>query len=75
MAGQMNTGRERSNAYSIFILVLTVLSLVIMAALVLPLSESTIQLLTVYDNVICVVFLIDFLLNLSSVAPKERLFH
>jgi hypothetical protein len=27
MAIQMNTGRERSNAYSIFILVLTVLSL------------------------------------------------
>lgn len=74
MAGQMNTGRERSNAYSIFILVLTVLSLVIMAALVLPLSESTVQLLTVYDNVICVVFLIDFLLNLSRSRPRSDYF-
>jgi hypothetical protein len=74
MASQMNTGRERSNAYSIFILVLTVLSLVIMAALVLPLSESTVQLLTVYDNVICVVFLIDFLLNLSRSRPRSDYF-
>jgi hypothetical protein len=74
MAGQMNTGRERSNAYSIFILVLTVLSLVIMAALVLPLGESTVQLLTVYDNVICVVFLIDFLLNLSRSRPRSDYF-
>lgn len=74
MAGQMNTGRERSDAYSIFILVLTVLSLVIMTALVLPLSESTVQLLTVYDNVICVVFLIDFLLNLSRSRPRSDYF-
>jgi voltage-gated potassium channel len=54
--------------------VLTVLSLVIMAALVLPLSESTVQLLTVYDNVICVVFLIDFLLNLSRSRPRSDYF-
>ena len=74
MATQVNTGRERSSAYSIFILVLTLFSLVIMVALVLPLSESTIQLLVVYDSVICVVFLIDFLLNLRRSHPKSEYF-
>ena len=74
MATQVNTGRERSSAYSIFILVLTLISLVIMVALVLPLSESTIQLLVVYDSVICVVFLIDFLLNLRRSHPKSEYF-
>ena len=74
MASQMNTGREPICASSIFILVLTVFSLVIMVGLVLPLSESTIQLLTVYDNVICVVFLVDFLLNLRRSHPKSEYF-
>jgi voltage-gated potassium channel len=60
---------QHSNAYNLFILLLTVLSLLIMAALVLPLSGATIQLLQVYDNLICVVFLIDFYLNLKR-SPK-----
>ncbi|HET7235367.1 MAG TPA: ion transporter [Actinomycetota bacterium] len=61
-----------SNAYDMFILVLTVLSLAIMVVLVLPVSDATIQLLTVYDNVICVVFLIDFSWNLSRARPKRE---
>ena len=60
------TERKTSNAYDLFILVLTVLSLAIMAALLLPLNEATTTLLTKYDNMICVVFLIDFALNLSG---------
>ena len=51
---------KQSNAYELFIFMLTVLSLGIMVVLLLPLSDATIQLLTVYDNAICVVFLIDF---------------
>lgn len=52
MSTEVNAGRERSNAYSLFILVLTVLSLLIMVALVLPLNQATSDLLIVYDNVI-----------------------
>ena len=65
---------QRSNAYELFILVLTVLSLVIMVFLLLPLSDTTIRLLTVYDNVICVVFLFDFFLRLMRAASKREYF-
>ncbi len=66
--------RQTSNAYNIFILVLTILSLAIMVVLLLPLSDATIQLLTVYDNLICVIFLIDFFLNLRGAAKKSDYF-
>lgn len=62
---------RRSNAYHIFILVLTVYALLIMVALLLPLSPQTLQLLAIYDNVICLIFLVDFLLNLRR-APSRR---
>jgi voltage-gated potassium channel len=65
------TEHQASHAYDLFILVLTVLSLVIMVALLLPLNEATTTLLTKYDNMICVVFLIDFALNLSRSHPKR----
>jgi voltage-gated potassium channel len=71
MSSGPTTGAKRSNAYELFILVLTVLSLGIMVVLVLPVSDATRQLLTVYDNAICVVFLIDFFGNLSR-APTRR---
>jgi voltage-gated potassium channel len=66
--------RKTSNSYNIFILVLTVLSLAIMVVMLLPLSEATMQLLTVYDNLICVIFLIDFFLNLRGAAKKSDYF-
>jgi voltage-gated potassium channel len=62
---------QRSNAYELFILVLTVLSLLIMVALVLPFNPSTDHLLEVYDNVICFVFLFDFSLRMRR-APSKR---
>jgi voltage-gated potassium channel len=71
MAEPSRPRSKRSIAYELFILVLTVLSLGIMVLLILPLPEPTIQLLTVYDNVICVVFLIDFVVRLRS-APSKR---
>jgi voltage-gated potassium channel len=58
------SGRQFGNAYELFILTLTVLSLVIMVLLVLPLPEATHRLLNVYDNVICFVFLGDFFLRI-----------
>jgi len=70
------TGRLRkpSNAYQIFILVLTVLSLAVMVVMLLPISDATYKLLSVYDNVICVIFLIDFFLNLRGAARKSDYF-
>ena len=66
------TATKRSNAYELFILVLTVLSLLIMVALLLPLSDATIKVLNVYDNVICVIFLLDFAFNLARSHPKRE---
>jgi voltage-gated potassium channel len=66
--------RRESHSYSIFMLVLTVFSLVIMALLLLPLDDATIDALRVYDNVICVVFLVDFAVHLARSRPKRDYF-
>jgi voltage-gated potassium channel len=66
--------RKTSNAYNIFILVLTVLSLAIMVVMLLPISEATLKLLSIYDNLICAIFLIDFFLNLGGAAKKSDYF-
>ncbi len=68
------TTRRHSNAYNIFILVLTVISLVIMVLMLLPLGDATISLLRVYDNLICIIFLIDFFLNLKAASKKSDYF-
>jgi voltage-gated potassium channel len=70
MAQAPASPRKHSNAYNIFIFVLTVLSLAVMVVLLLPLSDETIKLLSIYDNLICVIFLIDFFYNLKN-APKK----
>jgi voltage-gated potassium channel len=77
MTGAKEGGRQLrpfSNAYELFILVLTVLSLVIMVALVLPLDDATTKLLNVYDNLICVVFLFDFSRRIRRASPKRAYF-
>jgi voltage-gated potassium channel len=67
--------RKPSNAYNIFILILTVLSLAVMVVMLLPfISDETMQLLSVYDNVICVIFLIDFYLNMRGAGKKSDYF-
>jgi voltage-gated potassium channel len=67
--------RKTSNAYNIFILVLTVLSLGVMVVMLIPgLSNETVQLLTVYDNLICVIFLIDFYFNMRGASKKSDYF-
>jgi len=66
---------SRSNAYNIFMLVLTVMSLTMMVLLLLPwLTEAERDMLLVYDNAVCVVFLIDFALNLRNSNPKRDYF-
>lgn len=66
--------RSHGNAYGIFILVLTIMSLVIMGLLLLPLTDATLEALRLYDNVICVVFLIDFGYNLTGSHPRREYF-
>ena len=66
--------RKRSNSYNIFIFVLTILSLAIMVVLLLPLAPQTLSLLRVYDNLICVIFLIDFAYTLFSTPKKSDYF-
>lgn len=72
-AGSTNSTRE-SNSYSIFTLILTVLSLGIVVLLLLPLSPATLDVLRFYDNLICVVFLVDFAVHLAASRPKRDYF-
>jgi voltage-gated potassium channel len=74
MAQETASPRQHSNAYNIFILFLTVLSLAVMAVMLLPVSDATIQLLSVYDTLICIIFLIDFTLNLRAAPKKSEYF-
>jgi voltage-gated potassium channel len=68
-------GLRFSNAYELFILVLTVYSLLVMAALLLPtLSSATRLTLEVYDNLICVVFLFDFGLRMKRAESARAYF-
>lgn len=61
-----------SNAYELFILVLTILSLVIMLGQVLRrANDATSTLLNAYENTICLVFIGDFIARLHR-APSKR---
>lgn len=68
------TLRRHGNSYEIFILGLTVLSLVIMVLLIMPLSQATLDTLRLYDNLIAFVFLGDFVYNLTGSRPKSAYF-
>ena len=70
MTAQAPVTREHGNSYNIFILVLTLFSLAIMGVLLLPIDNDTRDLLTLYDNVICFIFLGDFAMNLAGSRPK-----
>lgn len=66
--------REHGNAYNLFILVLTLFSLVVMMLLLLPLDAESKQLLQIYDDVICLIFLADFAYSLSGSRPRRQYF-
>ena len=71
---QAGTARERarfSNAYELFIFLLTILSLLTMVGLLLPLAPATHQLLDIYDLVLCLIFLLDFAMRVKR-APTFR---
>src|SRR5262245_18762816 len=71
MAEQEYPAQHRSNAYNLFILVLTVYSLALMVLMLLPISVTTFQLVNTYDNIICIIFLFDFFLHLAQ-SPSKR---
>ncbi len=66
--------RKPGNAYNIFILVITVLSLVIMVVMLLPLAPQTMSLIKFYDNEVCIIFLVDFILNFLGAERKSDFF-
>ena len=68
---------QLSNSYELFILLLTVLSLLDMVALLLPrMTPATVKLLSIYDFVICLVFLCDFALRMKRASsPGAYFFH
>jgi voltage-gated potassium channel len=64
-----------SNSYELFILLLTVLSLLDMALLLLPwLAPATVHLLQIYDFVMCLVFLLDFGLRMKRASSWRAYF-
>jgi len=71
---QQDDTQPRSHAYELFILVLTIVSLVVMVVMMLPIGDPTLGLLQFYDNLICVIFLIDFGLRLRKSHPKSDYF-
>ena len=74
MTDQAPVLRTHGNAYNIFILVLTVFSLAIMVLQLLPVTPAEQDLLLLYDNAVCVIFLIDFAMNLAGSKPKRAYF-
>ena len=71
---QLPTTRRFSQAYELFILVLTVLSLVVMVVMVLPVGDATLGMLQFYDNLMCLIFLIDFAMRLRGSRPRSQYF-
>lgn len=74
MSAGPNVVRSHSNPYNLFILVVTVFSLAVMVLLLLPLDHESRQLLTFYDNAACVIFLIDFVYNITGSRPRSAYF-
>lgn len=64
-----------SNSYELFILLLTVLSLLDMVMLLLPwMAPATVRLLEIYDFVMCLVFLLDFGLRMKRASSRRSYF-
>jgi voltage-gated potassium channel len=74
LSADVTSSRRHGNAYNFFVLILTVVSLLVMALLLAPLNSETIRLLTFYDNLIAVIFLIDFAVNLNQAPSRKKYF-
>ena len=74
MTNQNDSISSHSNAYNLFILLLTIFSLILMVFLLLPLDKDTLILLQFYDIIICTIFMVDFFINLRAASPKSDYF-
>lgn len=75
MTPEAATGSKFSNSYELFILMITVLSLLGMVMLLIPwLAPATVQLLQTYDFVMCLVFLLDFGLRMKRASSWRTYF-
>jgi voltage-gated potassium channel len=74
VTGEFKFKRRHGNAYEIFILVLTIFSLLLIALQLLPIDDNTRFLVGVYDDIVCVVFLIDFAYNVAITRPRREYF-
>jgi voltage-gated potassium channel len=64
-----------SNSYELFILLLTILSLLDMVLLIVPwMAPATVRLLQIYDFVMCLVFLLDFGLRMKRASSWRTYF-
>ena len=69
------TNLIHSNTYNIFILVLTIVSLTVMVIQVLLVQGSvTWQLVNAYDNLMCLIFLVDFAMHMMDAVHKRDYF-
>jgi voltage-gated potassium channel len=73
-SGTPEGAASTSKAYELFILALTVLSLVVMVVMLLPLNDSVIGVLQLYDNLIAFIFLGDFVMRLRRAESKSGYF-
>jgi voltage-gated potassium channel len=62
---------QELTGFDVFVLALSVLSLVNIVLAILPLSEAVTDVVVLVDGVLCLVFLADFLLRLKR-APRKR---
>lgn len=74
MSEQPKFKRRHGNAYEIFILVLTLFSLLLIVLQFLPIDDDTRFLVGVYDDLVCVIFLIDFTFNMIITKPRREYF-
>ena len=67
--------RLHSTSYDLFILFLTIYSLIVMVLLLVPwLSDATRTTLLFIDTIVCIIFLGDFLSNLRRSESKSQYF-
>lgn len=66
----MRSAPKHGNAYEIYILVLTIFSLLLITLQLLPIDDETRSLVAIYDDLVCVLFLIDFSYNLIQTRPR-----
>jgi voltage-gated potassium channel len=67
--------KEQNSVYLIFIMVLSVLAIVVLGIeTIFKLDQSTMQILSIADTAVCIIFFIDFLIQLFRAENKTKYF-